>query len=293
MSQIAVDDRNKNFWDELCGTHLARSLGLTSNDPDSLKRFDAEFFRIYPYLAQYAKAEELRGKKALEIGLGYGTLGQYLAEQGCEYHGLDIAAGPVQMMRLRLGMLGVAGAEARVKQGSALEIPHADGTFDWVYSIGCLHHTGNLQRSIDETYRVLKPGGTAMIMLYNANSFRRLVKSPLAAAFTILRSGPRGWISKWRERERAMYDANAAGDAAPHTDYTSIRRAHEIFGRFESLQIDKQNADHLLFPVFIPRDKLLNNLGRWLGLDLYIKAVKPKSETAVRQFSNTATRRAA
>jgi len=285
MSQTEVDGRNRRFWDELCGTSLATHLGITSDDPDSLKRFDASYFDIYPYLAQYAPAADLKGKKLLEIGLGYGTLGQYLAEQGCDYHGLDIAEGPVKMMRYRLGMRGVAHPESKVSQGSALEIPHADETFDFVYSIGCLHHTGNLQRSIDEVHRVLKPGGKAVIMLYNANSFRRIVKSPMAGAVTLFRSGPRGWVKTWREKERAMYDANAVGEAAPHTDYTSINDARTIFRNFEDLQIDKQNADPMLFPLYVPRKLLLKNLGRWLGLDLYITAVKPATTNSGRRSS--------
>ena len=75
MSQLDVDGRNRRFWDELCGSGLARHLGITSDDPGSLQRFDAEYFKIYPYLEQYVPADKLRGKKVLEIGLGYGTMG--------------------------------------------------------------------------------------------------------------------------------------------------------------------------------------------------------------------------
>lgn len=283
MQQVAVDQNNRSFWDELCGTNLARSLGITSAEPESLQRFDAEFFRVYPYLNRYADPKELRGKKVLEIGLGYGTLGQHLANCSGNYYGLDIAEAPVRMMQLRLGILGVADAESRVLRGSALENPYPDETFDCVYSIGCLHHTGNLQRAVDEVFRVLKPGGTAMIMLYNANSFRRLVRTPIDVAYTIFKSGPRGWVAKWRENERAMYDANVSGDAAPHTDYTSIRSAKRIFRRFTDIVIEKQNADPIKFPYYIPRERLLDTIGRRLGLDLYIRAVKP-------QFAQTTTR---
>ena len=90
-------------------------------------------------------------------------------------------------------MLGAADAEQRVVQGSALEIPHPDGTFGHVVSIGCLHHTGDLPRAVAEVHRVLEPGGTAMVMLYNRHSLRQLVlrcagaRRPRRAAAT---SGP-------------------------------------------------------------------------------------------------------
>ena len=71
------------------------------------------------------------------------------------------------MMEHRIGLLGVGRGSAT--QGSALDIPHPDGSFDVVVSIGCLHHTGNLAGAIDEVHRVLRPGGEAMVMVYNAS----------------------------------------------------------------------------------------------------------------------------
>ncbi len=44
-------------------------------------------------------------------------------------------------------------------RASVLELPFEDGTFDYVYSIGCLHHTGDLERSVQEVHRVVVPGG--------------------------------------------------------------------------------------------------------------------------------------
>ena len=34
----ALDERNATFWDELCGSSLARSLGITDASPESLER---------------------------------------------------------------------------------------------------------------------------------------------------------------------------------------------------------------------------------------------------------------
>src|SRR2546422_6785844 len=139
MTQIELDRQNASFWSELCGSGLARSLGISGDEPDALERFDASYFGLYPYLGGYVERFDLSGRSVLEIGLGYGTLGQYIAERGAVYHGLDIAATPVEMMQHRLQQ-GRFGDPTRVRQGSALENPWPAETFDFVYSIGCLHH---------------------------------------------------------------------------------------------------------------------------------------------------------
>ncbi len=209
----------------------------------------------------------------LEIGLRFGTLGHPLASRGCEYYGLDIARNPVLMMRYRLALLGQDPA-GRIQQGSALEIPHKDSSFDYVYSVGCLHHTGNLAQATSEVYRVLASGGKAIVMLYHKHSFRRLVKVPPL----ILRGLLKDWTEADRSRTlRARYYMNAKGEAAPHTDYVSRSEVRDLFKRFARVHIESQNFDNLAFlrgRLVIPREKLLSNLARVAGLDLYIQAYK-------------------
>jgi SAM-dependent methyltransferase len=271
-NQSAIDERNRAFWDELCGSVLAQSLDITEITPESLARFDDAYMAHYPYLARYLDDLQVEGRRVLEIGLGFGTVGQILAARGARYTGADIAAGPVAMMRDRLRWLGRSD-EADAVQASALELPWQDGTFDVVVSIGCLHHTGDLPQAVSEVFRVLVPGGTAFVMLYNAHSFRQLVvvRRERLRAFWARRGSA--------ERVRGMYDANTAGEAAPHTGFVSRRRVRELFGAFSEVRVESQNFDALTpslagHTLKIPREWLLGNVGRVLGLDLYIHARK-------------------
>jgi SAM-dependent methyltransferase len=263
-TQSAVDARNAAFWDELCGTGLAQALGVTSDDPEALHRFDAGYFAMYPYLKQYVDRFPVSGERILEVGLGYGTLGQYITERGGDYYGLDIAEGPVQMVRHRLDMIGKQ--PEQVIQGSILAAPFDDGFFDIIYSIGCLHHTGDLSRAISEVRRMLRPGGSAVVMLYNKHSFRQLVQAPLVRL--------RARRAHRDEAIRGMYDANQQGEAAPHTDYVSRRDVRRLFSAFESVEIAAENFDHITIRgrLVVSRERLLPNVGRVLGLDLYIIA---------------------
>jgi len=277
MPSSVIDRQNAEFWNELCGTAAARALGITELSPENLRRFDEWYMTYYPYLEKYFRPAEIQGKRVLEIGLGYGTLGQVLALRGCRYHGLDIATNPVAMMRYRLSLLGLEGGH-RLHVGSALDIPYKASTFDCVYSIGCLHHTGDLRRGISEVHRVLVKGGKAIVMLYNRHSFRHMIFLPALHLRNLLlgryksQDGGTGF-AKW---VRAWYDKNQKGEAAPHTDYVSRAQARELFRGYSKVRIESQNFNDVVYKgkVLVPREPLLNNLGRVMGADLYITATK-------------------
>jgi len=269
-SQAQVDERNAAFWDELCGSTLAQQLGITDASLESLERFDAAYLELYPYLAGYLPGAEARGQSVLEMGLGYGTVGQLLASRGLDYHGLDIAEGPVRMVQERLSMLGIDDPERRVVRGSALEIPHPDESFDHVVTIGCLHHTGDTGAGVSEVHRVLRPGGRALVMIYNRRSYRRL-KAALKDLPGRLRGAPTD-----DEEVRGSYDRNLEGEAAPATEYFSKAEARRMFTAFASMRVRRENFDSLtpLGRYYIDRQRLLGWPAHRAGLDLYVTAVK-------------------
>ena len=166
---------NSAFWDELCGTRLARSIGVTDDSAESLARFDNWYFRLYPYLEHYIPFNRVDGKEVLEVGLGYGSVAHLLAKHGAHYRGLDIADGPVKIVNHRLKLLGSNGEALK---GDILECPFGDESFDMVIAIGCFHHTGDIGRAIAETWRVLQRGGEAIVMVYNGYSYRRWLRWP-------------------------------------------------------------------------------------------------------------------
>jgi SAM-dependent methyltransferase len=271
--QEQLDAANAEFWAELCGSYLARSVGVQDASAESLARFDRAYLALYPYLGRYLPWHS--GERVLEIGLGYGTVGGLLAARGLDYHGLDISPGPVGMMVHRLELLGVAAAPTRVRQASALAIPHPDASFDVVVAIGCLHHTGDLAAAIEEVARVLRKGGQAMVMVYNRHSYRRAVTLPMR----MLRSG--AWRDPVRRAEfvRASYDSDNEGTAAPATQFTSAAEIRRLFAGFSQVSVRRENFDDVVLHLrgrhpAINRAVFLNNLARIAGLDLYVTATK-------------------
>jgi ubiquinone/menaquinone biosynthesis C-methylase UbiE len=282
IAQAELDQANAAFWEELCGTGLARSLGITDQGPAALHRFDQAYFEMYPYLLPLVRPERMRGGHVLEIGLGFGTLGQKLAEHAADYTGLDIAAKPVALMNQRLRLAGLPG---QAVQGSCHHIPLPDESVDFVVSIGCFHHTGNVQRCLDETYRVLRPGGAAVLMVYNKFSFRQWVKWPKATFREALRGlWPRGQGTRLEKAQRWTYDHNAQGEAAPEVTALSIGELRRMTRRFARVTFRKRNCDNLFYgtKLLVRRERLLSTLGRLLGLDIYFEVVKG-TETAARR----------
>ena len=204
----------------------------------------------------------------LEVGLGYGTLAEALARMGADYHGLDIAAGPVEMARHRLA--GVPGGRpGQVQQGSVLELPFPDASFDLLASIGCLHHTGDLFGAIQEVRRVLRPGGRLVLMVYNRRSLRRLLAAPVSAVRR------RGDHAAADEAVRARYDTTADGAAAPHTDFLTGPELRGLLHGFHDVRVERRNMDGLPIPYVSEhsRSALMGlRVDRLLGLDLYVTA---------------------
>jgi SAM-dependent methyltransferase len=280
MQETEIDRRNRQFWDEPCGSVFAKNLGIEDTSEISLREFDRNYFKFYPYLVKHLRPEEMKGKRVLEVGLGYGTVGQFLATQGADFHGLDIAEGPVRMMNARLGALGL---EETAVQGNMLDCPFPAESFDFLVSIGCFHHTGDMQRCIDETHRILRPGGTAIVMVYNRFSFRQWKKWPLET-FRQFRvdgqySPAHGEVAPGEAivKEHSGYDVNHAGEAAPETVFTSVSQLAQMFSQFSDFRCWKENCDDVTFcgKLIWPRKWiLLQFLAPMLGLDLYARAVK-------------------
>lgn len=274
--QSDIDQKNANFWNELCGTGLAMEAGLNDRSPESLLRYDQLYFGYYPYLKEVVGTKTLKQRKVLEIGLGYGTLGREISASGAEYSGLDISKGPVDMINYSLELCGLQG---KAVQGSAIDNPFPNNTFDNVVSIGCLHHTGNFEKAVSECHRVLKTGGTFNFMVYNKYSFRLWSRWPsvtFSRLMAELKSASRIGSSA---EERGAYDQSVENQGvAPHTDFFSKSELKDILSSagFKDIQIKKRNMDPLARHgrLLITRENMRRLFEKLGGLDLYVSCKK-------------------
>lgn len=269
---MPLDEDNARFWDELCGSGLARSLGIHDHSIGSLKKYDDWYFSFYPYLSRHIPFTSVKGKRVLEVGLGYGSVAQHLGEMGAVYTGLDIARGPVAMVNHRYKVNGLNG---HAVQGSILDAPFDASTFDCVVAIGSYHHTGNLQKAIDESYRLLRSDGILVMMVYSAYSYRRWMRAFYATAQYFLWDYCRlGSQPISTAEQRAAYDVNANKEAAPHTIFVSRHALANMCRRFTQFSASLENIGQDGPLIRVPRDILLQAWPKFIGLDIYAVAKK-------------------
>jgi SAM-dependent methyltransferase len=93
--------------------------------------------------------------------------------------GVDLSRPPSAWPRTS-SSTGVTAAELRVANAEAL--PFEDASFDVVYGHGVVQYTADPARLIRECHRVLKPGGTAIFMVYNRISWLNALSKVMKVA---------------------------------------------------------------------------------------------------------------
>jgi len=91
----------------------------------------------------------------LELGCGAGEASVYLAKHGALVTATDISSGMLDVVRRLAAKHGVA---VGTKQALSHVIDFPDASFDIVYAANLLHHV-DVDTTIHEAHRVLKPGG--------------------------------------------------------------------------------------------------------------------------------------
>jgi SAM-dependent methyltransferase len=97
-------------------------------------------------------------RRALDVGCGEGRVTRELRRRGHDAVGVDVAPRLVELARLRdaTGDYRVAAAE---------RLPFEDGRFDLVVAFNVLMNVDDPGRAIDETARVLAPGGRLCVSI--------------------------------------------------------------------------------------------------------------------------------
>lgn len=183
MSEPANKDKIRDWWarspmtyGEVHGETIYRTEGGAIKNAqfgtrDLFESLDTVFYRwnanlhttagffgkIFPY-------QRYKSKRVLEVGCGLGTMAMSWVQHGARITAVDLNPVSVAQTARRFTLYGLEGS---ILQADANTLCFSDNLFDYAYSWGVLHHSPNLPQSMDELFRVLKPGGGFGVMLYN------------------------------------------------------------------------------------------------------------------------------
>jgi cyclopropane fatty-acyl-phospholipid synthase-like methyltransferase len=106
----------------------------------------------------------LEGSRVLDVGCGLAGPASILAARyGAQVDGITIVEKQVTWARRFLATHGMQD-RVHVHQGSAMDIPFPDSTFDTVFSLEAAHCFIDKRRFLAEARRVLRPGGRLLLI---------------------------------------------------------------------------------------------------------------------------------
>lgn len=207
----------KEYWEKA----IPMSFGPEKWSYEQKRKFR---YKLQDYMHKAFKFQEFSGKKVLEVGCGSGIDAIEFARAGALVTATDITDNAIELTK---SLANEAGVKVKVIKAPADKVPSKDNSFDCVYSYGVLHHIYWVDDALKEMYRVLKPKGTIMAMLYHRDS--------LLYAYSILywhglRADEPIAMPHWRDDLLSRYSERIEG--CPYTKVYTKSEAKELFERF-------------------------------------------------------------
>lgn len=242
------------FWDaNPCNSRY-------STQPDRKEYFEElekRRYRVEWHIPVVAQFDKFRDQDVLEIGCGMGADGLQFARNRARYTALDLTPTAAKISQERFALYGVQGA---FNVGNAEEMPFPDESFDHIYSFGVIHVSPNTEAIVRHMYRVLRPGGTFTVMVYNKTSinyyleimflrklFRRLLSPSFMPSLLAKLTGLDEWtlhghremlLKKPKMTKQEWLSMNTDGPYCPYAKVYTREGVLELFQDFEDVKTD-------------------------------------------------------
>jgi SAM-dependent methyltransferase len=168
----ARDAAIRRYWDE-----RIHDIELSNDPPGSaefLAALDAYRYRRLDYLPRLVDFDRWRGREVLDVGCGAGLDLVRFARAGAHAHGVELSTGALSLARQNVL---AAKVRAVLIQADGAKLPFRDESFDLVFCHGVLPFARDAAAMAEETWRVLRRGGMAILMVYNRYSWMSVLRA--------------------------------------------------------------------------------------------------------------------
>ena len=146
-------------------------LEKTRKDYDQIAE---SFSKTREYIPEEQKSLLLQyitpGDKVLDLGCGNGRFSEVF-RQNIEYIGVDSSRKMIEVAKTKY-------PEVNFKIADALNLPFPENYFDKIFSFAVFHHIPSEELQLQffkEARRILKPGGTLILTVWNLNPLRMIL----------------------------------------------------------------------------------------------------------------------
>jgi len=171
-----LNSPNKKWWDNNPMTYVdweEDDRGL--KEREEFEKLNQDYLRTNPYLETYFSNENVRrylnNKKILDIGTGWGSSALSLGSCGGKVTAIDLSDASISGAMRNYELFG-GGLDVEIIKMDAENLNFQSNTFDFIFSWGVIHHSNSTEVIVEQIFRVLKPGGSGLIMVYNRLSTR-------------------------------------------------------------------------------------------------------------------------
>jgi SAM-dependent methyltransferase len=264
----------QEFWNRYpCGDLLVGGLAERRGDYEAFfSDYDRFRYGKEAHIPRCLDRINFKDKHVLEIGLGQGADSEQIITRGALWSGLDLTPESVARVQVRLALRRLP--HQAIKQGSVLQIPYKNRTFDIVFSHGVLHHVPEVVAAQREIRRVLRADGELIVMLYARWSLNYLVSIGIIRrlgllALHLLNRDPGGIYGRHLANARAMglgrylrmtdfIHKNTDGPLNPYSKVYDLPTVRRDFPDFEVVRAYKRFMQAPPLPVqWLPLDSLL------------------------------------
>lgn len=165
----------RQYWD--AHIHDLEISGHAPGTPGFFADLDAYHFEKLHHLLRLVDFGAWRDRDVLDVGCGAGVEVVRFARGGARITGVDLSTSAATLTAENVRQQGL---RAGVVCADGQTLPFADSSFDFVYAHGVVQYAADDAAVVRECHRVLRPGGTILVQVYNRVSWLHLLSKVTA-----------------------------------------------------------------------------------------------------------------